>query len=195
MTRSLRTILAGIVLACLAACAGPGGRLLPAAAGIQVFDLQIDTSMDWARIRQPREEVWTIDGLPLNRFVLYSNVKPGEHVFLTARERKRRPDGPWFRPGMRPDELRDVLVDALREDGWSNIRTDNLRPARFGDAQGLRFEATLTADTGLVYRAMFAAVERNGRLTHCQWLAPAEYYYDRDAAAVDRMIASIRFNR
>lgn len=193
MIRIVRRLATVLLVAALAGCAGGGGRLLPAAAGIRVFDLQVDTTLDWARLRQPREEIWTIDGVPLNRFMLFSNVKAGEHVFLTARERKRRPDGPWFRPGMRPEEVRDVVVDALREGGWSDIRTENLRPARFGNVDGLRFEATMTSDTGLIYRAMFGAAEHNGRLTHWLWAAPAEYYYDRDAAAVDRMIASIRF--
>ena len=181
------------VLLLLSACAGQGGRLVQAGDGVRVFDMRVDTSMDWARIRQPRMEYWTIDGLPLNEFVFVSAVKPGEHVFLAARERKRRPDGPWFRSGMRPDEIQDVILDGLRQEGWTQVVASGLRPASFGESQGLRFEASLTHVGGLRYRGIFGAVERKGRLTHFLWIAPAEHYYPRDASAVARILDSISF--
>lgn len=192
-----RVISQSLALACLmlvlASCAGRGGRLVPAGEGVRVFDMRVDTRMDWARTRQPRMEFWTIDGLPLNELVFVSAVKPGEHVFLISRERKRRPDGPWYRSGMRPDEIRDVILDGLRQEGWTQVVPTGLRPVRFGGKPGLRFEADLTHAGGLRYRAMFGAVERNGRLTHFLWLAPAEHYYPRDSSTVARMFDSIRF--
>lgn len=192
-----RRICSSLVISCvvllLASCAGQGGRLVPAGDGVRLFNARVDTSMDWARIRQPRMEFWTIDGLPLNEFVFVSAVKPGEHVFLVARERKRRPDGPWYRSGMRPDEIQDVILDGLRQEGWTQVVSSGLRPASFGGSPGLRFEAELTHAGGLRYRGMFGAVERNGRLTHFLWLAPAEHYYPRDASAVARMFDSMLF--
>ncbi len=192
MIRFLRWTALACLVVLLAAC-GPGRKLVVANQGITVLDLQLDTSLDWSREKGPRVEVWTIDGVPLNRFLVVAKVKPNEHVFLAAKERKSRPDGPWFRTGMRADEVRDVLVDAFRQGGWSRISTTNLRPVKFGSVDGLRFEATMTSDSGLIYKAQFGAAEHDGKLTHFQWMAPAEYYYDRDAAAVDRMIASVRF--
>jgi hypothetical protein len=40
---------------------------------------------------------------------------------------------------------------------------------------------------------MYAAAVHEGRLTHWFWLAPAEYYYGRDGAAVGAMFDSARF--
>jgi hypothetical protein len=194
MLRSLMRAAAVATMILLMSCAGQGGRLQSAGNGIRVFDLQVDTSLDWARIKLPRIELWTIDGLALNQFVIVSGVRPNENVFLGSKERKRRPDGPWYRPGMRPDEIRDVILDGLRQEGWSNVSASNLRPARFGAVQGLRFEAQLTHQNGLRYKATFGAAEHNSRLTHFFWTAPAEYYYDRDIAAVNRMIDSLRFS-
>ena len=193
MNRTFRAILFAMCIALLAACASGGGRLVKAQEGVRVFDLQFDTSMDWARTHLSRVELWTIDGLPLNEFVVISKVRPNEHVFLEARERRRRPDGPGYRPGMRPDEVRDVLLDAMRQDGWTQVAASNLRPARFGDVDGLRFEVQLTHVNGLKYRGTFAAAEHGGKLTHWFWIAPAEHYYGRDAAAVEKMFASARF--
>ena len=192
MSRIFSRALAAAMVLMLAACVSTG-QLVPARSGIPVFDLQLDSQLDWSRTKLPREEIWTIDGVFLNRFLVYSGVKPGEHVFLAGHERSRRPDGPWFRPGMRPDEIRDVILDALRGSGWSNVSASNLRPARFGDVDGLRFEAAMTLSNGLLYKGMFGAVERKGKLVHFLWIAPAEYYYDRDAAAVEKMFESMRF--
>lgn len=189
----IRIVLSALVLLALSACASQGGRLVAASDGIAVFDLRLDTTLDWARIKGPRIETWTIDGLPLNRFVVIAGVKPDEHVFLSAHARKRRPDGPWYRTGMRPDEIRDVILDALRQQGWTRVNASNLRPAKFGATDGLRFEASMSRSTGLIYKATFGAVERRGKLTHFFWSAPAEHYYDRDIVAVDAMFGSIRF--
>lgn len=191
MTRILARALVIVLLLALAACAS--NQLLKANTSIEVFDLRIVTSLDWSRTKRPREELWTIDGMPLNRFVVISGIKPDEHVFLLTREKKRRPDGPWYRPGMRPDEIRDVVLDALREGGWSNVQSSRLRPAKFGGVDGLRFDATMTERNGLIYKGTFGAAEHDGRLTQFFWMAPAEYYYDRDVAAVNRMIDSIQF--
>ena len=194
MMRRMKFLLLGGLVALLAGCAS-SGRLVTAAEGVRVFDLQFDTGLDWARSRQPRIELWTIDGLPLNEFVVISKVRPNEHVFLAARERKSRPDGPWYRAGMRPDEIRDLLLDALRGDGWSHVSASNLRPAHFGGVDGIRFDIELTHANGLRYRGMYAAAEHEGKLTHWFWIAPAEHYYGRDLAAVNRMFDSARFVR
>ena len=87
----------------------------------------------------------------------------------------------------------DELLDALRQDGWSRVSATNLRPARFGSVDGLRFDADMTADNGLMYRGTFGAAERKDRLTLFFWMAPVEYYHGRDVAAVERMFQSIRF--
>jgi uncharacterized protein YceK len=192
MSARLRWVLLCIVLVLLSGCAS-GGRLVKASEGVRVFDLAFDTNLDWSRTTMSRVELWTIDGLPLNEFVVISKVKPNEHVFLAAKERKSRPDGPWFREGMRPDEIRDVLLDGLRGDGWTHVAASHLRPARFGDVDGLRFDLECTHANGLVYRGTYAAAVHQGRLTHWFWLAPAEHYYGRDIAAVKPMFDSARF--
>jgi hypothetical protein len=194
MMARAKLLLLAMLVVLLASCAN-GSQLVKAAQGVRVFDVAFDTNLDWSRETYGRMELWTIDGLPLNEFVVVSKVRPGEHVFLGARDRKSRPDGPWFREGMRPDEIRDVLLDGLRGDGWNNVSASNLRPARFGDVDGLRFELQLTHGNGLVYRGMAAAAVHEGRLTHWFWVAPAEYYYGRDVAAVNAMFDSARFVR
>ena len=191
-SRNLGSCLALAAMLFLAGCASPGGALQKAGAAT-AFDLQLDSQLDWSRIKGPRQELWTIDGTALNSLSIFSGIKPNEHVFMMAREKKSRPDGPWFRPGMRPDELRDIIVDALRGQGWSNVEAGNLRPQRFGSVDGLRFDLVMTNPDGLMYKGTAAAAEKGGKLTVLLWKAPSENYFDRDAAAVNAMLDGMRF--
>lgn len=187
-----RSLVCALVVATLAACSSGGGKL-QAAGDAEVLNVALDTGLDWARERSGREELWTIDGAPLNQLVIISRVKPGEHVFLGTRERKSQPDGPWFRAGMRPDEVRDIILDGLRGGGWANVRASDLRPAKFGALPALRFDLDMDNPSGLVYRGLVTAAEKDGRLTLLVWVAPAEHYYGRDIEAVTRMYDSLRF--
>lgn len=180
----------------LVSCASQGGRLVTASQGIRIFDdMEVDSSLDWARQRFPRAQMWTIDGSPLNVFIFISKVRPNEHVFLSGRERKSRPDGPWFKPGMRPDEIQNIMLDGWREAGFAKISGSNLRPGKFGNVDGLRFDVVMTNQNGLIYKGTAGAVERNGRLNVMYWLAPQEHYYGRDIAAINKMFDSFRFTK
>jgi hypothetical protein len=195
MNRLLRLLALSLVTALLACCAtGPGGRLLAKGTTTTVFDMTLDTSLDWARIKSGRQEIWTIDGVPLNRLIVFSRTRPNEHVFQMLRERRSRPDGPWYRPGMRLDELEKLVADGLADQQWVGVNTSNPRPHNFGNVEGLRFDLQMTNPDGLIYQGTAAVAERNERLTVLVWMAPREHYYSRDAAAVNAMLDGMRFN-
>ncbi|WP_297799350.1 hypothetical protein [Arenimonas sp. GDDSR-1] len=193
IARSMRYLLLAAAVALLAACASSGGRLQKAGTAADVYGMAIHTDLNWSRIKLPRQELWTIDGPGLNSLNIIPDTKPGEHVFHLAKERKSRPDGPWFRAGMRPDELRDVILDAIREQGWADVDSSNFRPHTFSDTAGIRFDVRQTSPEGLRYLGSVGAFERGGRLTVLYWKAPEEYYYGRDAQAVNRLIDAIGF--
>lgn len=187
---AFRLLCTAVLALSLASCAS---NSLQRAGASTVFDMQLDSQLDWARIKGPRNESWTIDGTNLNLLRIYSQVKPNEHVFMARKERASKPDGPWFRPGMRPDELRDLVLDGIREQGSVNVAASGMRPHRFGDADGVRFDVTMASTSGLNYKGTVAVVERHGKLTSLIWTAPSEHYYARDVAQVNHMLDSMRF--
>ncbi|QSX79882.1 hypothetical protein [Agrilutibacter solisilvae] len=194
-TPRARALLLSLVFALLAACAsGPGGRL-QVKGETEVFDMTLETPLDWARIKSHRQELWTVDGVLLNRLLVYSRVKPGEHVFQLARERRSRPDGPWYRVGMRLDELQQLVVDGLADQQWVGVDASGLRPHRFGTVEGVRFDLRMTNPDGLIYEGTAAVAEREGRLTVLVWMAPKEHYHGRDVASVNAMLDGMRFNQ
>ncbi|MGY0503688.1 hypothetical protein [Luteimonas sp. e5] len=185
--------LLGVVLMTLLLAACGGAALVKPGANSAGSRLQIDSGMEWTRIHAGRHQIWTMDGELLNRLYLIPAVRPGEFIFLGQRQSSRRPDGAYFHPGARADEIRDLVVDGLAAAGAVGIRSENLRPVNFGKHEGVRFELHLSNQDGLRYRAMVAAFEHDQRLALALFLAPAEYYYPRDEAKVDRMLDSLRW--
>lgn len=192
MSRPMKWLLPLALALLMAGCASTHG--LQRKGDVTVFDMVMTSGLDWSRIRGHRSEVWTIDGVQLNRLLIFSRIRPNEDVFQRARERKSRPDGLWYRPGMRLDELESLIADGFNiQNGWTGVRTANLRPHAFGSAEGIRFDIEATSLSGLIYKGTIAAAERNGRLNVIVWLAPKEYYHGRDVAAVESMLDGMRF--
>lgn len=177
----------------LAACASGGGRLVLPGSNPAGSRLTLNSEMEWTRLSGSRFQLWTMDGEMLNRLYLIPAVRDREYIFLGSRQTKRRPDGAFFKPGMRADELRDLIVDGLLASGAINVSASNLRPVTFGNHEGLRFELTLANEEGLKYQAMAAAFEHDRELSLAIFMAPSEYYYPRDAQKVDRMLDTLRW--
>jgi hypothetical protein len=192
ISRPLKWLLPLALALLMAGCASTHG--LQRKGDVTVFDMVMTSGLDWSRIRGHRSEVWTIDGVQLNRLLIFSRIRPNEDIFQRARERKSRPDGLWYRPGMRLDELESLIADGFNiQNGWTGVRTANLRPHAFGSAEGIRFDIEATSISGLIYKGTIAAAERNGRLNVIVWVAPKEYYHGRDVAAVESMLDGMRF--
>jgi hypothetical protein len=192
IVRILRTLALAALLPALAACAGGGGRLVKPGPNPASGRLMIDSEMEWTRMSASRYQLWTMDGELLNRLYLIPRVREREFIFLGQRQTRRRPDGAFYHRGLRADELRDLILDGLRASGTADVEATNLRPARFGNRDGLRFEFSLANPEGLRYRGMAAAFEHEKGLALAIFLAPGEHYYPRDAEKVSKMLETLR---
>lgn len=183
-------VLVALCLA-LAACTSSGPLVVPGptTAGGK---LMIDSEMEWTRFSTSRYQMWTIDGELLNRLYLIPAVREREFIFLGQRQTKRRPDGAFYKRGLRADELRDLVLDGLRAVGTVNLESRNLRPATFGGREGLRFEFSMSNEEGLKYQGMAAAFEHEKGLALALYMAPSEFYYPRDEAKVAKMLDTLR---
>jgi hypothetical protein len=184
----------GVIFAlCLAlAGCGAGGALVKPGPTTGGGKLMIDSEMEWTRMAMSRYQLWTIDGELLNRLYLIPNVREREYIFLGQRQTKRRPDGPFYKRGLRADELRDLILDGLRAAGTVNLESRNLRPVNFSGRDGLRFEFSMANEEGLKYQGMAAAFEHEKGLALALYMAPSEFYYPRDEAKVSKMLDTLR---
>ena len=192
IVRTLRMLALIALLSMLAACAGGGGRLVKPGPNPAGGKLMIDSEMEWTRMSASRYQLWTMDGELLNRLYLIPRVREREFIFLGQRQTRRRPDGAFYHRGLRADELRDLILDGLRASGTANVEATNLRPARFGNRDGLRFEFSLANPEGLRYQGMAAAFEHEKGLALAIFLAPSEHYYPRDVEKVSKMLDTLR---
>jgi len=144
--------------------------------------------IEWNRQITPRDEVWTVDGFALQslRFV---RVAHGQS--LAGRDGP--PDkAPVFRKTMSPHEVRELVVDTLVLEGWANVRSKGLRPAKFGDVPGFRFSFEMLAEDGLEYDGIALGTVRNGALHLILYKGTRLYHYPKYAGTVQRLVDSIR---
>jgi hypothetical protein len=159
--------------------------------------IAVDTPVEWARFHAGASgiEWWTRDGLLLNRLQFGAGIEAGQHVFTRRKAPRKQPEGPYFQPGMDANAVQQLIVDAWRAQGFVDPVADGLRPARFGNADGLRFEARMASSDGLVYRASVLAAESGRRLYYIIYLAPGEHYYERDLGNAERIFGTATIGR
>ncbi|MEO6066280.1 MAG: hypothetical protein ABIP49_10935 [Lysobacterales bacterium] len=187
-------LLVAICTFALVAC-GPS-PLVRAGDATAVGSIALQTPVDWSRFGDSRVELWTRDGTLLNQLQFVGAVEPGQHVFRSRRETKRRPDGPYFRSGMNGLELQALVLDGLAELGAVRPTARALRPKAFGDSNGsgesVRFDVATANQDGLTYSGIAQASVHQGKLYVMLFLAPSEHYFERDRALVEQILDSAR---
>lgn len=176
----------------LAGCGAPPGIVRPNEPTRVSRIMTVTTPIEWGRFKSLNSELWTIDGMALNRIVWLVNIRDKYHVFGSTKSTKRHPDGPFYRTGMDAGEIEAVLRDGITGLGLANVRTSNLHPVKIGEFTGFRFDVSFDTGGGLHYLGNLTFFERRKKLNLIWFSAPAEYYHPRDAAHVDQMLASLQ---
>lgn len=138
-------------------------------------------------------ELWTVDGSGLQSITFVKGVADSQPVVRGliqggAPEDKR----PKFRKGMTPSEIMELLVDSYALFGNQKIETANLRPAKFGTADGFRFEMTFVLRSGLEMQALAAGVVVKDRLHALIYSGTRAHYFPKYRDTVERVLASVQ---
>lgn len=166
---------------------------------VKIKDISLSSGQRWNQFGDSRMRLWTIDGSMLNDLRIFVDIKPGEHIFLAPKGRaERRGEGLLFRADMSELEVQELFVDALKRYDAVNVSADGLRPAKLGNRAGFRFELNFESGSGLSlgnrgglkYKAMVLAETQGSTLSFLYFDAPAEFYFDRDKAAVEQIFAT-----
>jgi hypothetical protein len=187
MRRLLRATLVLTALAGLApGCARyslvePGPRTI---AGVYT----VEPRTAWSGVTEGKWEVWTVDGPGLAAIQFLNGLEDGEPLFKAAATQKRVA----FRKTMSPSELAELLVDGLTSTGAQRITVTNLRPQKFGSADGFRFELAYVTRNGLDKLGTAAGGIVKDRLYVVLYTGATLHYYDAHREDVERIIQSIR---
>jgi hypothetical protein len=154
---------------------------------------QLVLTRQWADVspilpqRFKKVRVLSIDGPLLNRVYVARGLEKGEG--LIRRASKERPV-PTFQPDMSPTELVEFTADSITAVGYMRVETSGLRPARFGQADGLRLDVAAQTESGLEVRGTAEMAVVKGRLYLILYLAPAEHYFAASLSDVEEMLRS-----
>lgn len=196
MSRSVitrRHLLAGAAVLSVAGCATSGvvtgAYKVGSNYSIVLGDKWADITT-WLNDRTSGVRLLTIDGPWLNRLYVVDGLKPGQS--LLRPERRDRPN-PAYRDNMTSRELVEFVVDSVAMINYQAPEALNLRPAKFGDADGVRFDIATKTEAGLLIDATALVAQRDGRLHLMLFLAPREHYYAATLPEVERIFASVAF--
>ena len=120
----------------------------------------VEPQIAWSAATGGQWEIWTVDGPSLQSVQFLKGLEDGEALFRGKDEEKR----PKFRKTMTASEIMELVVDSVSVVGGQKVNALNLRPEKFGAAQGFRFEMAYLAQTGLEKRATVAGAVVKDRL-------------------------------
>lgn len=183
----------GLAMASALAASGCAGVDLVAAG--RPFDLGDGVSVvpttAWARVHAPASgSLLTIDGVGLGEVHYYTGVAPGKPVYSIAGVSDSELG--VFKQDMLPNDTMELLVANLSKAGNQNVRTSNLRPTKFGTANGFRFDLSFVTKEGLNMKGEALLAQRGGKLDVLLFMAPDEYYFARRQPDVEQLFATIQ---
>jgi hypothetical protein len=174
----------------LAGCAGAelmtGGKPADLGDGVTVTP-----STNWARVHAPgMDTFWTIDGMGLNELRYYTGIAPGKPI-IDVSGMKNAEIG-LYAANMLPNDIMDLLASNLAKAGNQEVHTANLAPAKFGAANGFRFDLNYLTKDGLKMRGEALIAQRGGKLDVLLFVAPDEYYFAHRQPDADQLFATVQ---
>lgn len=192
IARRLRALACAVILVGLSACTTV--TLAPAGA-YAVGTHTVTLGRSWSDIsiiiagRPKNVRLLSIDGPLLNRLYIADGLASGQ--FIVKPLKKERPTPTW-KTGMSPNEQVEFVADSVAALDYQRVETSNLRPARVGDVDGLRFDISAKTAEGLDISGIAQVAESGGKLFMILYLAPSEHYFAAQKAEVEGVMTSAR---
>ena len=166
---------------------------------VEVGSLHLDPSMTWnaapnvgSRFTNRQTQVWTRDGLLLNRIIIVPGVADGDPIF---RQTDKGQAMPVFQADMLANEIEELVESSIVKmfvEGQAAVRTEHLRPNRFGDKRGFMFDMIVTVSDGPDYRGVTGAFIHEKQLYLLMYFGAEPYYYDKHREEAESLIKSAR---
>ncbi len=188
-------------VACLSLVALPAA---PALAGWKLVEqgkpsvvakgmLKVTPGENWSRwsVRPiKKSEVWTIDGTTLNELYFVSGLVAGETLYRDSK-RKDQPL-PKLGPNAQLTDIPDFFESSNRIAlATSMFRVSSVEPMKFGGVDGIKFTFEYAVEgSTLIRKGVAAGALVKDQLYLISFAAPATYYFDRDRAKAEAIIAS-----
>lgn len=193
--------LSAVVLSALVSSAGCAPYALVQPTRTRIGDgYSVEPQIGWTSLTQPgRTELWTADGPALESLQFVKDVADGQTLFgqtiITpgpATHETPEDRQPRFRATMTPSEIVELVTDTWALLGASKTDVTGLRPAKFGSADGFRFDLTFVWSDGVEGRAIVAGAVVKQRLQVIVYSGTRLHYFEKHRPTVERLIDSVR---
>ncbi len=137
-------------------------------------------------------QLWTRDGIYLDRLVLIPAVADGEPLLTAAAKDAALP---VFRKDMLPNEVEELMESTLVKyfgEGNAAVSTANLRPQVFGSGRGVMFDIDARLTDSPTYKGRVGAFIVDDKLYTIWYIAADPYYFDKHNAVAEAVITSAR---
>ena len=192
--RVLSVLAAGLVLT---GCVSTYAMVAPGQVNVQ--GLQLDVPRAWNQAppmvvpyARKTAQVWTRDGLLLDRLIVVPGVASGESLFVSP---QKDAAFPIYRASMLPNELEELSESSIVKvfgEGNASVSTSGLRPHRFGDDRGVLFDVEIAVTDGPEYRGLVGSFSAGDRLYWIMYVAAVPYYFDKTLAEAEGIITAAR---
>lgn len=140
-------------------------------------------------IAPPYNEIWTADGQRLNAITF--GVVDGEPLVRREQQDEKLP---VFRRDMTPTEIVELVEASLTKLGNAPlVSARDLRPEKFGGADGFRFELSFVGKDNVEREATAAGTVRNGKLYLVVYEGTRLHHYKLRRDQAERIIQSVQF--
>ena len=195
MTRIFRFLLIAVVFS----ISGCVSYSLVAAGPLVVGGLQLSPNSTW-NLASPQmtpsmrkgSQVWTKDGMSLDRIMIIEGVPDGEPLF---KDPTKKAALPVFRANMLPNEIEELTessVVKLFGEGQVAVSTSGLRPHRFGSDRGILFNLEVSVTDAPDYRGLAGAFVSDGAFYLMLYFGADPYYYDKHLSEAEALITGAR---
>lgn len=151
----------------------------------------VGTQREWSRIDHGRVELWTVDGPLLEQVAIYKGIEDGENLLVSNPLEEKPKDFPTFENTMTPLEVRDLLEATFARAQEVEIQTFDMKPWKFADADGFRFDYKFTTKSGLRKRGFTVGAIHDEKLFMIVFSAAELYYFDKFATELEKVVSSI----
>lgn len=188
-------LMTACVVAMSACVTGP--QLAPAGQ-YTAGSITVDLLSDWNAMaiktgKNKKSTMLTKDGPALNAVYLFHDLQEGDSLL---RERRKEEPVPKFDAEMFDLELAEFLLDSLAKgSGYTGLASSNVRPDTFNDEDAIRFDINGRTADGLNIEGSALMAVINDQLNIILFLAPSEYYADKDRRDVDAIFNSVSDGR
>jgi|SRR5579872_1795462 len=157
---------------------------------------QVTLGREWADVsrimldRSKSVHVLSIDGPLLNRLYLSEGIASGDSMVTSHVKEKPTPT---YKADFSAQETVEFVADSVSALDYDKVETSNLRPAKFGGIDAVRFDLAAKTKDGLDISGSAITAQRQGQLFVILYLAPTEHYYGDGLPEVEAIMSSASF--